>query len=308
MSFEKFEVGDSVLYNGDCFDVLETLEDGSIDCCLSDPPYSSQTFGRCTDCEWDVAVDLPNLWRLVNCKTKPSANIVLFGNMKLAYDLINTNPKAFRYDLVWAKNNRTNFLNANLRPLSAHESICVFGKPGNMVESTYNALKTGSGRPRMNRTKARKTGGVYPPSQEGYTTVSDGTTHPISILAFDRDGVQLDHPTQKPLNLMGWLVMTYSNPGDIVLDMFSGSGTTLEAALRLNRRFIGIERERSYFDIACKRLEKAWQRKCNMRRTAFMSFPTSATETDQTDAEAVPIPEPEQNYEVPNLKEDLCQD
>ena len=98
---EKFEIGDSVIYCADAFDVLGTLADGSVDMVASDPPYATESFGgRCTDCDWDKPVPLPELWRLLESKTKPSANICLFANMKLAYDLIDSNKKGFRYDLL----------------------------------------------------------------------------------------------------------------------------------------------------------------------------------------------------------------
>jgi len=287
--FERVQFGDSFLFLGDAFDILGTLEDGLIDQVISDPPYASQTFGgRCTDCSWDVPIDLTKFWRLVESKTKPSANVVLFGNMRFAYDLINTNLRGFRYDLVWAKNNRTNFLNANLRPLSAHENIMVFGKAGNMAAATYNPVKTSGTRVRVNRVKARKSGGVYP-AGEAHTSISDGMTYPISILAVDHDrgNGQGLHPTQKPLNLVGYLIATYSNPGDMILDAFAGSATTGLAAMKLGRRFICIERERSYFDIARQRLTEAYQRR-TARRITLLSFPVDASNADPT-ATAEPI-------------------
>ena len=259
--FEKFEVGNAILYCGDSLEILDTLEEGSIDACVSDPPYASETFGGCTACKWDIPVNLTEFWRLMENKTKPQANVVLFCNMKLAYDLIDTNKKGFRYDLVWAKNNRVGFFNANLMPLRAHENILVFGRPGHQKTAVYNALKLpGTGKPRVNRVKAQKSGGVYS-SQKAYTTVSDGTRKPHSVLAFDRDGNQTEHPTQKPLLLMYYLLKLYSNHGDVILDPFMGSCTTGEAAVILGRRFIGIEKEKQYFEIACQRLEEAYKRK-----------------------------------------------
>jgi len=265
---DKFEIGNSALYCGDSFEILPTLTDGSIDLICSDPPYAAESFGgKCTACEWDTPINLTTFWQLLESKAKPSANVVLFANMKFAFDLIDSNRKGFRYDLVWAKNNRVGFFNANLMPLRSHENVLLFGKPGFQKMATYNPLKTPGGRPVVKRARSRG-GGVYP-AQESYTTVSDGTIHPISVLAFDHDrgGNQSEkclHPTMKPLHLMGWLVFTYSNPGDLIVDPFCGSGTTLEAALRLGRRFIGIERERKYFDIACQRLEEV-QRKWKIR-------------------------------------------
>ena len=261
--FEKVQFGDSFLFCGDAFDILPTLNDASIDACISDPPYAAESFGgKCTCCEWDKPVPLPEFWKLLECKMKPAANTVLFCNQKLAYDLIGSNRQAFRYDLIWAKNNRVGFFNAALQPLRSHEQILVFGRPGFQKTATYNPLKTPGTRVRVNRVKARQSGGVYP-AGEAHTSISDGMTYPISILAVDHDrgNGQGLHPTQKPLNLLGYLIMTYSNPGDMILDSFAGSGTTLLAAMKLGRRFIGIERERSYFDIARQRLTEAYQRR-----------------------------------------------
>jgi len=266
---EKIEIGNATLYHGDCFNVLESLEDGSIDNVISDPPYATESFGKCTACEWDKPVPLNEFWKLIQRKTKPSANIVLFGNMKLAYDLIDTNKEGFRYDLVWAKNNRVGFFNANLQPLRSHENVLLFcNKPGNMLASTYNPQKTYGGRLFVERTATRKEGGVYPPRKAYTSRCADGMTHPHSILSFDHDrGCNLPekclHPTMKPLQLLRWLILSYSNPGDVILDPFMGSCTTGEAAVRLGRRFIGIERERQYFDISCRRLE-AIQQEANL--------------------------------------------
>ena len=291
MTFETVKFGNfATLYRGDAFEILPTLNDGEIDMVASDPPYAAESFGgKCTACDWDTPVDLPALWQLVNRKTKPSANIVLFGNMKFAFDLIDSNQKGFRYDLCWCKNNRVGFFNANLQPLRAHENILVFGKPGGMVTSTYNAIKVPGGRPRVNRVKSRKSGGVYPASQVPHTTISDGDVNPISVLAFDKDTRQphwCAHPTQKPESLLGYLLMLYSNENDLILDPFMGSCTTGSAAMKLNRRFIGIEKEKEFFDISCRRLEEVWKRK-TARRLTYISFPTNPTDAEQTAPELV---------------------
>jgi len=264
---EKVVIGNCTLYHGDAFEVLPTLADESIDAVICDPPYASASFGKCTLCDWDKPIPLEEFWQLLETKTKPEANVCLFANMRLAYDLIDTNRSGFRYDICWVKNNKTGFLNANLMPMRNHESILVFGKPGNYKNATYNPLKLPGGKPFVKKIKSKK-GGIYP-AQEPHTTVSDGGRCPCSVLAFnnDREGNQSDkcyHPTQKPLTLMGWLTMTYSNEGDTVLDCFMGSGTTGIACAKLRRRFIGVERERKFFDIACRRIEDAmWQRKAS---------------------------------------------
>ena len=285
MEFEKYEIGDSVIFHGDAFDILPTLQNESIDACLTDMPYAAESFGgKCTACEWDRPINLVEFWRWLERKAKPQANIILFSNLKLGFDLIGSNLKGFRSDLVWAKNNPVGHLNSSNQVMRSHENILLFRRPRSSGTPTYNPIKTGGGRPRVNRVKARKSGGVYPAGKD-YTTVSDGTTHPISVLAFDRDSNLPEwcaHPTAKPLALVAYLLMLYTNPGDLILEPFAGSGTTLEAAFRLNRRFIGIEREKEFYDIACRRLYEAYQRK-HARRTTLMTFPVSPSVQESAD-------------------------
>jgi site-specific DNA-methyltransferase (adenine-specific) len=283
---EIVQIGNATLYHGDSLQVLPLLNNGEVDSVISDPPYATERFGgKCTACDWDVPFSLTDFWEFIGCKSKPSANVVLFCNMKFAFDLIASNRRGFRYDLVWEKSNRVGFFNANLQPLRAHENILVFGRPNHQKTATYNAIKTPSGRPRVSRNKAVKGGGVYSSSQKAYTSVSDGTRNPISVLAFShiRSGSQTEeylHPTQKPILLLNHLLEMYSNPGDTVLDMFMGSGTTGEAALMLNRNFIGIEREKKFFDIACKRLEEA-QRQKALCKPQIEGDSSDAEQTDE---------------------------
>jgi site-specific DNA-methyltransferase (adenine-specific) len=221
------------------------------DAVISDPPFGI------TACDWDVALPLDHFWEVVACKTKLTANFVLFGCGKFSIDLVNSNRKWYRYDLIWLKNNKVGFLNANKMPLRNHESIMVFGQPGFRDAATYNPQKSPGGRAGIKTNNLH--GGIYT-CQGRYASVSDGTLHPCSVLPFDSDKNKHpnQHPTQKPLALMEFLVKSYSDEGDTVIDPFMGSGTTGVAALQHNRRFIGIEKERQYFDIACQRIKQAY--------------------------------------------------
>ncbi|MCL2711121.1 MAG: site-specific DNA-methyltransferase [Planctomycetaceae bacterium] len=224
-------IGNCYLYHGDSFDILPEL-DVVADAVISDPPYGI------THHDWDTSFALKHVWRYLERKTKPAANFVFFGCGDFTIDLINARWYCYRYDLIWVKNNRTDFRNANLKPLRSHESILVFGHPGYNKESTYNPQKI--------------------PGSRG------GLVHPGSVLHFDHDrgnGQQgkNHHPTQKPLALMEWLVKTYTNEFDTVIDPFMGSGTTGVACALHNRRFIGIEREKQYFDKAAERICAAYQ-------------------------------------------------
>jgi site-specific DNA-methyltransferase (adenine-specific) len=247
---DRVIIGNSTLYCGDCFEILPGLLIKA-DAVISDPPFGN------TSCDWDVALPLDRFWEVMECKAKPTANFVLFGCGKFSVDLVNSKRKWYRYDLIWYKNNKVGFLNANKMPLRNHESIMVFGQPGFRDAATYNPQKSLGRRAGITTNNLR--GGIYT-CKGRYTSVSDGTRHPCSVLPFDND--KSKHPglhlTLKPLALMEFLVKSYSNEGDTVIDPFMGSGTTGIAALQNNRRFIGIEKERHYFDIACQRIKQAY--------------------------------------------------
>ena len=243
---DRVTIGNATLYLGDCFDVLSKL-DMELDTVISDMPYGV------TDCDWDKVPPLDKFWTMIEKRAKPSANVVLFGCGKFSHRLYNSNPKGYRYDMIWVKNRRVGFLNANLMPMRSHESILVFGQPSFRKEAVYNAQKTPGGR--IGTKKRNHTSSVYDNRGE-HVHYSDGSLHPGSALYFKSD--MGSHPTQKPLALMEFLVRSYSNENDIVLDCFMGSGSTGVAAINTGRRFIGIEREPLYFDIACKRIGRAY--------------------------------------------------
>jgi len=246
-------IGNCRVINGDCFDVLKDL-DVIFDAVISDPPFGV------TSEHWDIAPPLDLMWQVLDSKTKPNANFVMFACGKFSIDLVQSNYRWYRYDLIWQKNNKVGFLNAGLQPMRAHESIFVFGRPGYQKEATYNPIKilggAKAGRIRSNKTS---TSGVY--RNKGFTHIADGYLHPSSVLPFANDrgnnqqGLNL-HTTQKPIALMMWLVATYTNKGDTVLDPYAGSGSTALACLTLGRRCVTIEKEKKFFDITCKRIER----------------------------------------------------
>jgi site-specific DNA-methyltransferase (adenine-specific) len=194
---------------------------------------------------------------LFDGKTKLSANFVLFSTGGFSIDLVVSQREWWRYLLIWKKNNFCNYLNAGKMPMRDFEEIQVFCRPGYRKASTYNPQKYQGSRLPSIKQIPKKDGGTYG-STNAYTFVSDGLRHPGAVLEFPHDRGDNKgefHPTQKPLALMEWLVASYTNPGDVVLDPFMGGGTTGLACKRLNRKFIGIEKERRYFDIACKRIK-----------------------------------------------------
>ena len=208
-------IGDAVLYCGDCFDILPKL-DVEFDAVVTDMPYGI------TDCKWDKRIPLDKFWELVEHKTKPTANIVLFGCGKFSVDLICSMRKWHRYEMIWVKSKKTGFLNANLMPMRNHESIHVFVKPGYFKKATYLPQKTLGGKTGV-KTVNHHRSSVYRDTG-AFTHTSDGTLHPGSVLYFKSEAGQ--HSTQKPIALMEYLVKSYSNENDLVVDPFMGSGST----------------------------------------------------------------------------------
>lgn len=248
------------IYNMDCLDGLRLLPPESVDMFLVDPPYGE------TCNTWDAVVEPSVLWPLIMRALKSHGVIVMFGRGLFTAQMILANHKFYRYNLVWAKTQPAGFLNANRRPLAAHEDIMVFYKH----LPTYNPQKT-SGHPRKVSSAEHKRNtshgtnyGVY-----GNTGYDSTERYPTTILRFPSDK-QHDyyHPTQKPLDLCKYLIRTYTNPGDLVVDFCCGSGTTCVAAALEERKFIGMDNGicvnpknpqtngRAWAEIATDRLKK----------------------------------------------------
>jgi site-specific DNA-methyltransferase (adenine-specific) len=251
MKNKQVEIGNATLYCGDSFRILPKL-DLQADAIISDPPFGI------TNCKWDKPIPLDKFWAMVEGLTKQSANFVLFGCSKFTVDLINSNRKWYRYDLTWQKTKKCGFLNSRLMPMRNHEQILVFGRPGFKAKTTYNAQKIAGGKPYVKTTNHKSN--VYQGKGE-YTHISDGTLHPGSVLYFKSETG--GHSTMKPIPLMEFLVRSYTNENDVVIDPFCGSGSTGIACIKHNRRFIGIERDKKFFDIAVDRIEKAYAEVCN---------------------------------------------
>ena len=238
------------IYNEDCISGMKRIDDGSVDAIICDPP-----FGHSTDCAWDIRLPLEEMWTEFNRVTKQNAAIVLFSQLPFAVDLINANRKMFRYEWVWEKSLACGFLNANKMPMRAHENILVFYRR----LPTYNPqFRTGKA---YVRAHADELGGRVYQGRKGKTTENDGEHY------YPRDVVKFTsvqslhktepryHPTQKPVALMEFLVKTYTNEFELVLDATMGSGSTGVAAVRCGRNFIGFEKEKEYYEISQKRLQ-----------------------------------------------------
>jgi site-specific DNA-methyltransferase (adenine-specific) len=252
-------IGECTLIRGDCFDVLPKLDGVKCDAVITDTPM------EITDCAWDIKPPLESMWNLLDARTKPTANFVLFGCGRFSFELVQSKMEWFRYDLIWQKNVVAGFLNANLMPLRNFMSIFIFGRPGTQKQATYNPIKVFD-----KKNVGKRIGGGLGETRAVYNRAermvfySDGWMHPRSILPFDSDnqGIAKEHPCQKPVALMEWLIRTYANVGETVLDPFMSSASTAIACLKTGRRFIGIEKDPEFFDTAVQRLRAfEWLRK-----------------------------------------------
>jgi DNA modification methylase len=236
------------LMKGDCLEKMKDIESGSVDMVLTDPPYGT------TACKWDSIIPLEPMWEQLKRVIKPNGAIVLFGSQPFTSALVMSNPKLFKYELVWDKVNKfSGHLNAKKQPMRQTERVCVFY----MMQCTYNPQMI-YGKPY----KAISSGGKsqnYGKQSDNVKTVCNGERYPRDIIVIkgdERGTVGRIHPTQKPVALMEYLCSTYTNEGETVLDFTMGSGTTGMACKNLNRNFIGIEKDENYFKIAENRINE----------------------------------------------------
>lgn len=241
-----------MLIHGDCLKIMPTLEDNSVDMVLVDLPYGQ------TACNWDCEIDLTEMWKQLKRICKSNANIVFFCTTKFGYDLIHSNRKWFRSDLVWEKTNICGFMSAKKAVMRKHEMIYLFSNPS-ASGKTYNPQKTTGHQPVFIKAHEYKNGVVDVYGNKGRDDHSlDDTRHPTSIQKFGYDklteGRGKFHRTQKPVALCEWLIKTYSNEGETILDFTMGSGTTIVAAKNTGREFVGIEMDEEIFKIAENRI------------------------------------------------------
>lgn len=239
------------LFYDDFFNVLPKIPDKSVDLILSDLPYGT------TDCFWDKVLPLDLLWKEYERIIKDNGAIILTSCQPLTTKLICSNPKLFRYELVWYKSKSSGFLNAKKMPNKSHENILIFYKR----LPTYNPQKfridpkfQKKGKFSKQQTKVFNICGS---KSENYQYLDEGLRYPDSVLCFPSESAKGMHPTQKPVSLMKFLIQSYSNINDTVLDNCMGSGTAGVACVESDRNFIGIEKEKIYFDLAKTRISNA---------------------------------------------------
>ena len=269
MKIKEFE---NMVIQGDCLNIMQDIPDNSIDMVLCDLPYGT------TQNKWDSVIDLDKLWKQYNRIVKPNGAIVLTSQGVFTAKLILSNEKYFKYKIVWIKSKSTNFLNAKKQPLRKHEDICVFYKK----QPSYNPQMSNGEAYDKGIRKDQYTGsyGDFKPRH----VKSNGKRYPTDIIAFEEQEIEdyiyvktaesegkVYHPTQKPIELGRYLIRTFSNPGDIILDNACGSGSFLLSAILENRKFIGIEKnedvllhkvkEVDYIKVCTDRIQETLKRK-----------------------------------------------
>ena len=234
---------DVLLYKGDCLEEMKKIPDGSVDLVLTDPPYGT------TACKWDSVIPFEPMWAQLHRVAKKSAAIVLFGSEPFSSALRVSNIKRYKYDWVWNKKLAGNGILAKRQPLKIHENIMVFNS------RVYY--------PQMTQGRLRKKMGLYESEITGGDSYASETFnseyYPQSIQDFSAANMRTGrlHPTQKPVALLEYLIRTYTQPGEMVLDFTMGSGSTGVACVNINRNFIGIELDERYFKIAQERISNA---------------------------------------------------
>lgn len=240
----KVDIQNCSLINADCLDAMKSIEDKSIDMILCDLPYGT------TACKWDVVIPFEPLWEQYKRIIKDNGAIVLTASQPFTSALVMSNPKMFKYDWVWEKGKATQHANCRIRPLKAHEDILVFSNGKTIYNPQMAVGKPYKGRLRIVQTEEWKSYGSKRNDNEGFR-------YPRTVLkesSGDRDGRL--HPTQKPVALFDYLIKTYTNEGETVLDNCMGSGTAGVACVNTNRKFIGIEKDEKYFAISVDRISK----------------------------------------------------
>lgn len=239
-----------MLYNDDCLSILPILKTDETDMVLVDLPYGQ------TACYWDKKIDLDEMWKHLKRICKPKAVFVFFTTTKFGNELINSNPKWFKYDIVWQKNKLVGHLSCKKMPMRQHEMVYVFGKGGGIYNPQMTEGKPFHRRnPKIHHNKAYGTPSIV---KEFY----DGKKYPTSILKIDNNnfGTKNYHTTAKPVELCEWLIKTYSNEGDKILDFCMGSGSTIIACINTNRQYIGVELDPDIFKTAADRIAEHQQK------------------------------------------------
>jgi len=240
------DVSGSALFNADCMDIMPLIPDNSIDMILADLPYGT------TACKWDTIIPFEPLWKQYKRIIKDNGAIVLTASQPFTSALVMSNPDWFKYEWIWEKSHPTGFASSKYNPLKYHESVLIFCEG----KTVYNPQMT-KGKPNHSMGKIVNGGQIKSESQVNITAIQSQQSEnkfPKSVQKFSNPRFKGMHPTQKPVALFEYLIKTYTNENDLVLDNTMGVGTTCLGAKELNRKFIGIEKEVKYYDLAVARV------------------------------------------------------
>ena len=244
------------LMQGDCLEMMKEIPDGSVDMVLTDPPYGT------TACKWDSIIPLEPMWEQLKRVIKPNGAIVMTASQPFTSVLVCSNLPMFKYSWVWKKTRPGGFVSAKLKPLKDVEDVCVFSEGatanGSKRNMPYYPQGVKPGIPWKRPKKYKGSEGVnYGRESHALERTTTGSNYPREIIEFANPNSDVLHPTLKPVPLMEYMIKTYTNEGETVLDFTMGSGTTGVACKNLNRRFIGIELDEQYFKIAQERISAA---------------------------------------------------
>lgn len=235
----------SKLYLGDCIKIMnEDIEKESVDVVIVDLPYGT------TQNKWDIIIPFEDLWKSLSRVTKNTSNMIFTASQPFTSQLICSNIKMFRHEIIWEKTIGSGQLNIHHQPLKVHESVLIFNKK----LGTYNPQMT-EGEPYKIHRKLNKYGTTNYNEQKDHFSENSGFRHPRSVIKISNPRIKNGHKTQKPLTLMEFLVKTFSNENDVILDCCMGTATTGVACLKHNRKFIGIEKDEEFFNLSKERIE-----------------------------------------------------
>ncbi len=244
------------LINGDCLEVMKDIPDGSVDAIIADLPYGT------TANKWDSVLDLNKLWVEYERIITDNGAIILTATQPFTTQLISSNLKLFKYEIIWVKSRPNGHLEAKNKPMRKHENILIFSKGASANGCKNRITYNPQGLVKVERYNRNSTDtdnyGSRKSRPVGLVTKQEYTNYPTTIWEFGSEGKTI-HPTQKPLALMEWIVKSYTNEGETVLDNTMGSGSTGVACLNTNRKFIGIELDEGYFNIANERIKQTQQ-------------------------------------------------
>ena len=239
------------IYNEDCLIGMRDIPDKSVDCIICDLPYGT------TSCSWDILIPFDKLWEQYERIIKDNGAIILFGTEPFSSMLRMSNLKWYKYDLIWKKSKSGSAFCAKYRPIAKHENISVFSRNGE--KTVYNPqMKPGEPYKRTHKVGREINNHKIGFNHKEFVYKNEGVRYPDSVLEFQQKWRRQDqiHPTQKPVELIEWLIKSYSNEGDTILDNCSGSGTTALACLNTNRNFICFEKDKKYWEISIERIKQ----------------------------------------------------